>query len=135
MNGRVTCEISSEDELLLTELIFNGVFNALEPEVFAEKEYKLAAPLCVMREFARRTAKVSEESKVSIDENEYLSSFKVEVIDAVVHWCRGSSFTDILKESRPMAQDAKAIGTGELKEKFEKTSEMLERPNSIIFYS
>jgi ATP-dependent RNA helicase DOB1 len=32
MKGRVACEISSGDELLLTELVFNGVFNALEPE-------------------------------------------------------------------------------------------------------
>ncbi|KAF8626453.1 hypothetical protein AX15_004869 [Amanita polypyramis BW_CC] len=46
MKGRVACEISSADELLLTELIFNGVFNTLLPEqcaallscfVFAEK--------------------------------------------------------------------------------------------------
>lgn len=32
MKGRVACEISSGDELLLTELIFNGVFNSLSPE-------------------------------------------------------------------------------------------------------
>lgn len=32
MKGRVACEISSGDELLLTELIFNGVFNPLLPE-------------------------------------------------------------------------------------------------------
>ena len=32
MKGRVACEISSGDELLLTELIFNGVFNPLTPE-------------------------------------------------------------------------------------------------------
>jgi ATP-dependent RNA helicase DOB1 len=32
MKGRVACEISSGDELLLTELIFNGVFNTLPPE-------------------------------------------------------------------------------------------------------
>lgn len=46
MKGRVACEISSGDELLLTELIFNGVFNQLSPEqcagllscfVFSEK--------------------------------------------------------------------------------------------------
>lgn len=30
--GRVACEISTGDELLLTEMIFNGVFNDLEPE-------------------------------------------------------------------------------------------------------
>ena len=32
VKGRVACEISSGDELLLTELIFNGVFNSLSPE-------------------------------------------------------------------------------------------------------
>ena len=32
MKGRVACEISTGDELLLTELIFNGVFNSLPPE-------------------------------------------------------------------------------------------------------
>src|SRR5882757_1979294 len=32
MKGRVACEISTGDELLLTELIFNGAFNPLSPE-------------------------------------------------------------------------------------------------------
>ena len=52
MKGRVACEISTGDELLLTELIFNGVFNSLSPEqcagllscfVFTEK----VRPPCV----------------------------------------------------------------------------------------
>ena len=36
---------------------------------------------------------------------------------------------------RQMAQASKVIGNSELKEKFEKASEMLERPNSVIFCS
>lgn len=32
IKGRVACEISTGDELLLTEMIFNGVFNSLLPE-------------------------------------------------------------------------------------------------------
>jgi len=32
MKGRVACEISTGDELLLTELIFDGAFNTLPPE-------------------------------------------------------------------------------------------------------
>ena len=52
MKGRVACEISTGDELLLTELIFNGVFNTLSPEqcagllscfVFTEKVCKPVA--------------------------------------------------------------------------------------------
>lgn len=53
MKGRVACEISTGDELLLTELIFNGVFNPLSPEqcagllscfVFAEKVRLFRSP-------------------------------------------------------------------------------------------
>ncbi len=32
VKGRVACEISTGDELLLTELIFSGTFNSMEPE-------------------------------------------------------------------------------------------------------
>lgn len=35
MKGRVACEISTGDELLLTEMVFNGVFNPLLPEYCA----------------------------------------------------------------------------------------------------
>ncbi|KAG6878470.1 hypothetical protein C0993_006312 [Termitomyces sp. T159_Od127] len=169
VKGRVACEISSGDELLLTELIFNGVFNQLSPEqcaallscfVFTEKseqvtklKEELAAPLRVMQENARRIAKVSKESKLPIDEDEYVSSFKVELMDSVVQWCRGASFSEICKLTdqfegslirvfrrlgellKQMAQAAKVIGNEELKQKFEKASEMLERPNSVIFCS
>ena len=36
---------------------------------------------------------------------------------------------------RQMTQAAKVIGNNELQQKFEKASEMLERPNSVIFCS
>ena len=36
---------------------------------------------------------------------------------------------------RQMSQAAKVIGNVELQEKFDKASEMLERPNSVIFCS
>ncbi|KAG1852891.1 NUC185 domain-containing protein [Suillus subalutaceus] len=157
------------DELLLTELIFNGVFNSLLPEqcasllscfVFTEKSEhvtklteELAAPLRVMQEIARRIAKVSQESKLPLVEEEYVASFKVELMDAVFQWCRGASFSDICKLTdqfegnlirvfrrlgellRQMAQAAQVIGNLELQEKFQKASEMLERPNSVIFCS
>lgn len=113
--GRVACEISTGDELLLTEMIFNGVFNDLTPEqcaallscfVFTEKSEQqvklkedLAAPLRVMQETARRIAKVSKESRLEINEDEYVQSFKVEMMDAVLQWCRGAKFAEICKVS------------------------------------
>lgn len=50
-----------------------------------------------MQEIARRIAKVSKESKLPIEEDDYVSSFKVELMDAVVQWCRGASFSEICK--------------------------------------
>ncbi|KAJ3760892.1 rRNA-processing arch domain-containing protein [Lentinula raphanica] len=167
--GRVACEISTGDELLLTELMFDGAFNALAPEqcaallscfVFDEKSDKqtklseeLVEPLRTMQELAKRIAKVSTESKLPLNEEKYVASFKVELMDAVMQWCRGASFSDICELTgifegsiirvfrrlsellRQMAMGAKVIGNTELQEKFEKTSEMLERPNSVIFCS
>jgi ATP-dependent RNA helicase DOB1 len=54
MKGRVACEISSGDELLLTELIFGGTFNALSPELCAallscfafQEKVSLINPFC-----------------------------------------------------------------------------------------
>ncbi|QRW07322.1 ATP-dependent RNA helicase DOB1 [Ceratobasidium sp. AG-Ba] len=154
IKGRVACEISTGDELLLTEMIFNGVFNSLLPEqcaallscfVFTEKseqvtklKEELAGPLRVLQEIARRIAKVSKESKLALDEEEYVQSFKVELMDAVLQWCRGAKFADICKMTdqfegslirvfrrlqeliRQMTQAAHAIGNTELEEKFTK---------------
>jgi ATP-dependent RNA helicase DOB1 len=53
--------------------------------------------LRVLQEIARRIAKVSKESKLAVDEEEYVQSFKVELMDAVLQWCRGAKFADICK--------------------------------------
>ncbi len=33
--GRIACEISAGDELIVTELLVSGIFNKLEPEIIA----------------------------------------------------------------------------------------------------
>lgn len=165
--GRVACEISTGDELLLTELMFNGTFNDLTPEqcaallscfVFGEKSEhpsrlreEMTAPLRVLQDTARRIAQVSVESQLPVVEQEYVQSFKVELIEAVLQWCQGARFadlcqlTDVFEGSiirafrrlqellRQMAQAAKAIGNEELETKFEQALVKLERPQSIIF--
>lgn len=35
LKGRVACEVNSTEELILTELLFEGVFNGLRPEEIA----------------------------------------------------------------------------------------------------
>ncbi|CAH1772734.1 unnamed protein product [Owenia fusiformis] len=113
LKGRVACEISSCDELLLTELIFNGVFNELTPQqanslmscfVFQEKASEmpklteeLSQPLRIMQETATRIAKVSVEAKLELNEEEYVEQFKPHMMDVVHAWSNGCSFLQICK--------------------------------------
>ncbi|KAM4809152.1 exosome RNA helicase MTR4 [Rhinophrynus dorsalis] len=113
MKGRVACEISSADELLLTEMMFNGLFNDLTAEqstallscfVFQENSSEmpklteqLAGPLRQMQETARRIAKVSAEAKLEVDEETYLSSFRSSLMDVVHTWANGATFAQICK--------------------------------------
>ncbi|KAH8922563.1 antiviral helicase [Atractiella rhizophila] len=165
--GRVACEISSGDELLLTEMIFNSVFNDLSPEqcaallscfVFSEKSEKipslkeeLSGPLRIMQEMARRIAQTQKECRMEIDEQEYVDSFKVGLMDVVFQWCKGANFaevsqaTDVFEGSlirafrrlqellRQMSMAAKAIGNEELENKFQASLTCLERKNSVVF--
>ncbi|KDE07762.1 hypothetical protein MVLG_02032 [Microbotryum lychnidis-dioicae p1A1 Lamole] len=165
--GRVACEISSGDELLLTEMVFNGVFNELTPQqtaallscfVFDEKseqtsklKEELSGPLRVMQEAARRIAKIAIESKLPLVEDEYVASFKPELMDAVFSWCNGARFSEICKMTdvfegslirvfrrlqeliRQMSMAAKAIGSEELEKKFLDALACLERSNSVAF--
>ncbi|XP_033845293.1 exosome RNA helicase MTR4 [Periophthalmus magnuspinnatus] len=113
MKGRVACEISSADELLLTEMVFNGLFNDLTVEqatallscfVFQENASEmpklteqLAAPLRQMQECAKRIAKVSADAKLEVDEETYMNQFKPHLMDVVYAWANGATFAQICK--------------------------------------
>ncbi|XP_020777394.2 exosome RNA helicase MTR4 [Boleophthalmus pectinirostris] len=113
MKGRVACEISSADELLLTEMVFNGLFNDLSVEqatallscfVFQENASEmpklteqLAAPLRQMQECAKRIAKVSADAKLEVDEETYMNQFKPHLMDVVYAWANGATFAQICK--------------------------------------
>ncbi|MCP9263772.1 Superkiller viralicidic activity 2-like 2 [Dirofilaria immitis] len=162
--GRVSCEVSAADELMLTEMMFGGIFSELAtPQlaallscfVFEEKAggTKLADDLsgCLrtMQEYARRIAKVTKESKLEIDEDKYVESFKPHLMDVVHAWCTGSSFAEILKKTdvfegsiircmrrleellREMVGASKAIGNGDLEARFEEARILLKR--DIVF--
>ena len=60
---------------------------------------ELAQPLRVLQETARRIAKVSTESGIALVEEEYVQTFKVEMMDVVLQWCKGTKFADICKVS------------------------------------
>ncbi|XP_037075911.1 exosome RNA helicase MTR4-like [Pollicipes pollicipes] len=113
VKGRVACELSSADELLITEMIFNGMFNELTvPQsvalmscfTFDEKsndapklQDQLSGALRQMQELARRIARVSVEAKLELDEEQYVGQFKPAMMDVVNAWCQGSSFGELCK--------------------------------------
>jgi ATP-dependent RNA helicase DOB1 len=112
MKARVACEISSTEghELLLAELLFNRFFNELSPEVcasvlsvfiFDEKvetaalKEELAKPFREIQAQARIIAKVSAESKMEVNEDEYVQSLKWQLMETVLAWANGRPFAEI----------------------------------------
>lgn len=112
LKARVACEISSGDELMLSELLFNGFFNSLTPEqcaavlsVFVFEEMskeapaitneELAKPLRDIQAQARIIAKVSQESKLAVNEEEYVQSFRWELMEVIFQWAKGGTFAEI----------------------------------------
>ena len=110
LKARVACEISTGDELLLSELLFNRFFNELSPElcaavlsvfIFEEKaespalKEELAKPFREIQAQARIVAKVSQESKLAFNEEEYVQGFKYQLMDVVYAWAHGKSFAEI----------------------------------------
>lgn len=113
LKGRVACEISTGDELLLTELIFNGTFNDLTAEqcaallscfVFQERakevprlRLELSEPLKEMQNMASKLAKTYKECNIEVVEKEYIDSFQPELMEVTYAWCKGATFTQICK--------------------------------------
>ncbi|KAJ5232463.1 rRNA-processing arch domain-containing protein [Penicillium chermesinum] len=162
LKARVACEISTGDELMLSELLFDGFFNELTPEqvasviscfVFEEKvkdaqplaKDELAKPLREIQKLARQVAKVSQESKIALNEEEYVKSFHWELMEVVYDWAHGKSFGDICKMTdvyegnlirvfrrleeclRQMAQASKVMGSEDLERKFEEALQKIRR--------
>lgn len=110
LKARVACEISTGDELLLSELLFDRFFNELTPElcasvlscfIFEEKsdspalQEVLAKPFREIQAKARTVAKVSLESKLQLNEEEYVATFKHQLMEVVYAWAHGKSFAEI----------------------------------------
>jgi len=111
LKARVACEISTGDELVISELLFNGFFNDLTPEVcaatlscfiFEEKSNEsptlkdeLQRPFLEIQKQARIVCKVAQESKLALNETEYVESFKHQLMEVVYRWVQGGTFAEI----------------------------------------
>jgi len=115
MKGRVAAEIAASDELLVTELIFNGLFNEMSSQeiasvltslIFQEKSeatVQLNAALknanAHIQDTARRVAKVSIECKLPLVEEEYLNNIKPALMEVTWDWMNGATFMEIMKKT------------------------------------
>ncbi|CAH9111761.1 unnamed protein product [Cuscuta epithymum] len=165
LKGKVACEISSADELTLTELMFNGVFKEIKVEemvsllscfVWQEKLHDAQKPrdelgmlLTQLQDTARKVAKIQLECKVEIDVENFVSSFRPDIMEAIYAWAKGSKFYEIMEFTQvfegslirairrleevlqQLIQAAQSIGETELEAKFEDAVSKIKR--DIVF--
>lgn len=117
VKGRFACELTTADELVLADMVFDGVFNTLSVEqtvallsAFVHKEQQkekdggvnklradMQAPFRALQSAARRVAKVSAEAHMKIEEEEYVNSFNPALVEVSYAWAAGSKFSEICK--------------------------------------
>eukprot|EP00246_Nothoceros_aenigmaticus_P012112 TRINITY_DN3598_c0_g2_i1.p1 TRINITY_DN3598_c0_g2~~TRINITY_DN3598_c0_g2_i1.p1 ORF type:complete len:292 (-),score=66.37 TRINITY_DN3598_c0_g2_i1:353-1135(-) len=109
--GRAACMIDTADELLVTELMFNGLFNDLDHHQIValascflpiEKsneqvrlKNELAWPLQQLHDSARKLAEVQKECGLEIDVEQYVESFRPHLMDVIYSWSKGAKFSEI----------------------------------------
>ena len=59
------------------------------------KDENLAKPFREIQRQARVIAKVAQESKLTLNEEEYVQGFKHQLVDVVYVWAHGKSFAEI----------------------------------------
>ena len=105
LKGRFSCELSTADELVATNMVFDGAFNDLTvPQIvallscFVHKEENrdtggnprirsdMQAPFRQLQAVARSVAKVCAEAKLIVEEEEYVNSFNPGLVDVTYAW-------------------------------------------------
>ncbi|CAD25278.1 putative ATP-DEPENDENT RNA HELICASE (SKI2 SUBFAMILY) [Encephalitozoon cuniculi GB-M1] len=138
IKGRMACEISSGDELVLTEMIFNGDFAGIPVEhfvpllsciVFEEwdsdsfvlsDENKLYYRL--LSDSVEKVCKVLKSCGIEIDPAAYLKRFSYELMDVVRMWVCGCTFISICSKT--------SIFEGSIIRTFKRLEELLRQLSS-----
>ncbi|KAK7841729.1 dexh-box atp-dependent rna helicase dexh10 [Quercus suber] len=148
LKGRAACLIDTGDELLVTELMFNGTFNDLDHHQIAalsscfipgdksseqiQLRTELGRPLQQLQESARRIAEIQHECKLDVNVDEYVESTgaNFEEVIQMTDIFEGSiirsarRLDEFLNQLRTAAQ---AVGEANLENKFAAASESLRR--------
>eukprot|EP00898_Chlorokybus_atmophyticus_P004711 jgi/Chlat1/5240/Chrsp33S05083 len=112
IKGRAACEVDTTDELLITELMFDGVFNDLDAHqatalvsclIPVDKSNEqvhltnaLTEPLKALHDTARRIGEVQKECGIEMNVEEYVESFRPYLMDVVYHWSKGAKFAEVI---------------------------------------
>jgi ATP-dependent RNA helicase DOB1 len=120
LKGRAACWIDTADELLVTELMFNGVFAKLghhelvalcsmfipcekskENEDIHDRSVRdaLSEPVAQLKTTARLVGEAQKQCKIPIDVDEYEESFKVTLVEVTYAWSKGGNFDDVHKKT------------------------------------
>lgn len=116
LKGRAACYIDTGDELLATELMFNGVFNELDHHQVAslascfvpcEKSNdaihlskEIQKPLQQLQDSARWIAQVQRECKLDVNPEEYVeATSRPFLMDIIYHWSKGASFAEVTSKT------------------------------------
>ena len=165
--AKAAAEISTGDELVMCELLFNGAFGPLKVDqvaalvscfIWREKAdtrakvpHEMEGAYRQLREAARKIGKAEAECDLGIDVEDYVDSFKPDLMAIVIEWCHGATFAHIaslagdkthggslvrairrLEELLRQTSGAlKLIGDDELAGKFEEAIQKIKR--DIIF--
>ncbi|KAL3533211.1 hypothetical protein ACH5RR_006732 [Cinchona calisaya] len=114
LKGRAACLIDTGDELLVTELMFNGTFNELDHHQIAalascfipgdrsteqiNLRVELAKPLQQLQDSARRIAEIQHECKLEVNADEYVeASIRPYLMDVIYCWSKGASFAEVIQ--------------------------------------
>merc|ERR1712232_1307739 len=114
LKGRMACELTSADEILMTEIVFQNVFADMDANsivalcsclIFDEKsEDPIVNNLEIMKAFdtckgiARKVAEVMLENKLPIDVEEYVGKLKPQLMEVVLAWLEGKKFYEIMNQ-------------------------------------
>ncbi|KAM4087902.1 hypothetical protein ACB094_07G030900 [Castanea mollissima] len=114
LKGRAACLIDTGDELLVTELMFNGTFNDLDHHQIAalsscfipgdksseqiQLRTELGRPLQQLQESARRIAEIQHECKLDVNVDEYVeSTVRPYLMDVIYSWSKGANFEEVIQ--------------------------------------
>lgn len=114
LKGRAACLIDTGDELLVTELMFNGTFNDLDHHQIAalascfipvdksseqiQLRAELAKPLQQLQNSARRIAEIQHECKLEVNVDEYVeAAVRPYLMDVIYCWSKGVSFAEVIQ--------------------------------------